>query len=777
MKKQLTAERPYELELHNMAILKSIRHPNIIPLLAAYSYRQKFNFIFPRAPGGTLQSLLKSDQRPHELQPPQALLVALTGLSSAICAMHDCSTAKLKMIGCHRDLRTENVLVNGSEFQLIDFGLSKFTEAHQSSGSTYTEIKCDYVAPECQDLDDLRFTCHKVGRASDIWSFGCLVADLLTYVVRGSKGVREFQKRRRNKSLVQGHPFTYRSFHKGRNKPNENVEDWLCQLENDSALVENDVGEAVRDLLQFVRRMLSIWPEQRPKAAAVEARLRSIAVLAVSQSINQRLCEIIESTRSIQVLIEQRRFRGWLWATAPPDERLSQDFDPEWISVPLERFRYTLRHLEEFQEYLNNIKRDFHGLSGRTFDRVRFLNDVLLGALPITLQRRAREHVEIHLLEFQNPHDLDELAQKLDPPFQEVDVRSRGLPDQNPDQRLAQLLRVKRWQEMITSLGALTRSDLHIDVTCLRDVSWEHNFSKHLRRVELVLPRHSASKLAIAEEKLLHLDQTDTTDELLSRLASMADLLKRAARNKVVRALPCRGFYSDTAKFSCGLIYDFPPDTDGPTTNCAVTLTTALGKSEVYPQPMLGDRFRLAHGLAASLLDFSKTGWLLKSISARNIAFFHRQGMTWNPQNFYFLGFVHSRRDDASAYSEGTVPGDDEKYYLDPDYTQKRSFQARHDYYAFGVILLEIGFWKSLPGILQSGQKAPKPGQLSKTTRESLVLQMGPLMGVTYRDSIATCFSCTSVGVSGDQADQKGTLATQMEFRNMVVDRLARCSA
>jgi serine/threonine protein kinase len=67
----------YELELRNLSILRRLKHPNIIELLGAYIYRDKYNLIFPLARGGTLADLITN------LRPPVGRETALSPFRSS----------------------------------------------------------------------------------------------------------------------------------------------------------------------------------------------------------------------------------------------------------------------------------------------------------------------------------------------------------------------------------------------------------------------------------------------------------------------------------------------------------------------------------------------------------------------------------------------------------------------------------------------------------------------------------------------------------------------
>lgn len=69
--------------------------------------------------------------------------------------------------------------------QISDFGLGKFREV--STGSVSINIKGTptYAAPEST-------TQRTQSRPYDIWSFGCIVIETLTWLLEGRYGLKEF---------------------------------------------------------------------------------------------------------------------------------------------------------------------------------------------------------------------------------------------------------------------------------------------------------------------------------------------------------------------------------------------------------------------------------------------------------------------------------------------------------------------------------------------------------------------------------------------------------
>lgn len=97
----------------------------------------------------------------------------------------------------HLDLKPNNILVFGAEkswiWKITDFGEASFWVHNERvisgewSPYTNTTRPADiYQAPEVER--------HEVGRACDIWSFGCILTDILVYVCDPRGGVRALHR-------------------------------------------------------------------------------------------------------------------------------------------------------------------------------------------------------------------------------------------------------------------------------------------------------------------------------------------------------------------------------------------------------------------------------------------------------------------------------------------------------------------------------------------------------------------------------------------------------
>lgn len=250
---------------------------------------------------GDLTTLLQGSA--SELQSHEEWIVALCHLTSVIERVHNFtaeSMLDLQLIGCHRDLKPQNILVKGTTLMLADFGLSRFLDLSESSATRHRISQGDYLAPGCEELEN-SFAKGIVRRSSDIWFFGCIIAEILSYMLKGADGVKGFKERRRY--CLHNYLFSY--YHRGPGAPNSGTANWLSRLEGEPQAI-------VPMLLPLIRQMLSMEPAQRPKAAEVQARLQSIAVRLIAKEIAGQYKAACEQNLPMSAWIERWRFEPCL---------------------------------------------------------------------------------------------------------------------------------------------------------------------------------------------------------------------------------------------------------------------------------------------------------------------------------------------------------------------------------------------------------------------------------------------------------------------------------
>ena len=163
---ELTASVEASRFQREIAFLRELSHPNILPIIEAAGGEQLY-FVMPFAEGRTLRVRLETEA--------QLALAETVRIVGAVAEALDFAHAKNVI---HRDLKPENVLFAGDRVLLGDFGiaraiiLSENADAFTASGIALGTPR--YMSPEQtvrQGVLDAR---------SDVYSLGCVAYEMLT---------------------------------------------------------------------------------------------------------------------------------------------------------------------------------------------------------------------------------------------------------------------------------------------------------------------------------------------------------------------------------------------------------------------------------------------------------------------------------------------------------------------------------------------------------------------------------------------------------------------
>lgn len=79
----------------------------------------------------------------------------------------------------HRDLKPSNLLLNSNcDLKVCDFGLARIDNGTNTNGMEYNSGMTEYVATRWYRAPEVMLTAAKYTRAIDIWSCGCILAEL-----------------------------------------------------------------------------------------------------------------------------------------------------------------------------------------------------------------------------------------------------------------------------------------------------------------------------------------------------------------------------------------------------------------------------------------------------------------------------------------------------------------------------------------------------------------------------------------------------------------------
>ncbi|ETK91021.1 CMGC/CDKL protein kinase [Phytophthora nicotianae] len=156
-------EQVKKTALREIKILKQLKHENIVSLLEVFRMKGKLYLVFEFVEKTILEEI---ERHPDGLD-PLTLKNLMWQLVRAITFCHQHNII-------HRDIKPENLLVSrNGVLKLCDFG---FARPLASAGAKYTE----YVSTRWYRAPELLVGDVSYGKAVDVWSIGCMFAEIAT---------------------------------------------------------------------------------------------------------------------------------------------------------------------------------------------------------------------------------------------------------------------------------------------------------------------------------------------------------------------------------------------------------------------------------------------------------------------------------------------------------------------------------------------------------------------------------------------------------------------
>lgn len=189
-------------EADNLERVLRYNSPHLIKPIAAYDHGEDKCLLFPWARGGNLRSYWKDHEA--DAATPEGLcwiIGQFVGICSAMEELHEDNCR-------HGDLKPQNILwfhdVGGTgrgTLQIADLGLTTFHEKglhtkDRREMQIYTKSLSGTQRYEPPEMDANRGTrTHEVrSREYDIWSMGCILFELLIWLVYGFDTLRRFEE-------------------------------------------------------------------------------------------------------------------------------------------------------------------------------------------------------------------------------------------------------------------------------------------------------------------------------------------------------------------------------------------------------------------------------------------------------------------------------------------------------------------------------------------------------------------------------------------------------
>ncbi|EOA16852.1 hypothetical protein CARUB_v10005075mg [Capsella rubella] len=149
--------------LRELKLLRHVRHENVISLkdvmLPPHRYSFKDVYLVYELMDSDLNQIIKSSQSLSDDHCKYFLFQLLKGLKY----LHSANIL-------HRDLKPGNLLVNSNcDLKICDFGLARTSRA----------LMTEYVVTRWYRAPELLLCCDNYGTSIDVWSVGCIFAEIL----------------------------------------------------------------------------------------------------------------------------------------------------------------------------------------------------------------------------------------------------------------------------------------------------------------------------------------------------------------------------------------------------------------------------------------------------------------------------------------------------------------------------------------------------------------------------------------------------------------------
>ncbi|XP_028144209.1 cyclin-dependent kinase-like 2 isoform X1 [Diabrotica virgifera virgifera] len=152
-----------KMALREIRMLKRLKHENLVAMIEVFRHKKRFHLVFEYLEGTVLDELDKMPGGLGEERCRQRIFQVTRGINY-------CHSNHI----VHRDVKPENVLVSSlGVVKLCDFGFARLIS---STGEACTE----YVATRWYRAPELLVAEPHYGTPIDIWSIGCLFAEMMT---------------------------------------------------------------------------------------------------------------------------------------------------------------------------------------------------------------------------------------------------------------------------------------------------------------------------------------------------------------------------------------------------------------------------------------------------------------------------------------------------------------------------------------------------------------------------------------------------------------------
>ncbi|KAG5747908.1 hypothetical protein H9Q69_009900 [Fusarium xylarioides] len=246
--------------------------------------------------------------------------------------------------------------------------------------------------------------------------------------------------------------------------------------------------------------------------------------------------------------------------------------------------------------------------------------------------------------------------------------------------------------------------------------------------------------------------------------------------------LECVGYIDQPDEHQAIFLYQPPHSTASQ--NQVVEIITLHNLIKVRNcQFSLGHRFFMAYALATTILNVHGSGWVHKNISSHGVTVFPIKTTVVSGSNG--KDFDHTPYLTGWGFARPELGGTEllQDFEVEPNFYRHparqgnpgSTFTKEHDIYALGVVLLEIGLWKTISElfakqirIAEDKQELPPKETIRKWLLDLANKDLTQRMGKMYTSAVLVCLS----GGFGVESDDEHKTGLSVAFREKVVDAI-----
>ncbi|KAF2962795.1 hypothetical protein GQX73_g10778 [Xylaria multiplex] len=738
------SKEAYRGELRCLRLLAAARHPCLVELYGSYTYHTKHNFLFREAVQGDLHDLLEGERRLPKFQHDDVFYLAFCGLASALEQVHCYANddLKLEMIGCHHDLKPRNVFVDDGRFILGDFGLASMKDKREDPTILAQDRDLYFAAPE--NIDYVEGIRGQVGPPGDIWSLGCILTEVYTFMRGGRDAVHDFRHSRVFEQDFGDIIMPIKAFHDGLGNLNPATTHHLdgmeaaVRVEAEAKVARGGWRRPVPELglIQLVREMLTVDVSARPDIKKVLQRLRCIALQKKSEPICDELL-VSPHSENAEFVIERQVFREWLG-------RLEEAGRRGQLHLPADAaFDDACKTLDVLLDELRLLAHD--DLTFPLFSQLRRLNEQLLSCLDVAGRLSIRRAVERNAIPIAR-----KLARESKLPPDAASTSEAALLGSGPKANILRLLAAAQVKaRMGQKDGQVVPRLKSADVTLNDSPKVADNTTTTTTMFRLGTLRQDGGTVEIpvvVEEMTIDAKHAkpEYSDRLFKRLENVLSL-GTADTLRDFRALNCCGIYFDMDNELIGLTYRYPPQVNSSSSSSnsssstrVVSLAQLLAElpdTVDYKRNLVvgvDDRARLARDLALAVANFHHIGWMHKNLRPKD--------ETAMSSKRYHTSFELRAYHHPEYAGEGSGAGGGDREAYRPEF----------DYYSLGLVLLELGHWWPLRAIVPERHRRDRAALRDYVLQRSVPFLAGAV-GEAYAHATEACLSRNLGGESVEE--------------------------